>query len=214
MQATCLPKDQKKCLEKKLPRSRIRIDPEAAASKFKTFSETQSGLSLIRICWYDGTSAGPPRQQTAIAEVPNLKIRLGHINRAGQQKGVDSLIVTDLIALARNRAMAEYVLLSGDEDLRVGVQSAQEYGVRVHLLGIKPSHGSQSSFLLQEADITHEWTRFDLKDFLSEEPTESFIPDEKSLESVARFVADSIPADRIRELVQQIAETRLRPSGY
>lgn len=42
-------------------------------------------------------------------------------------------------------------------DLRVGVQQAQEYGVRVHLLDIKPARGSQSIFLLQEADTIHEW---------------------------------------------------------
>jgi uncharacterized LabA/DUF88 family protein len=49
------------------------------------------------------------------------KVRLGFVNRAGEQKGVDSLIVTDMISPARNRAMADAVLRSGDEDLRVGV---------------------------------------------------------------------------------------------
>jgi hypothetical protein len=76
------------------------------------------------------------------------------------------LIVTDMIALARNRAMSDAVLLSGDEDLRVGVQQAQEFGVRVHLLGVRPSRGSQSLFLMQEADTTHEWGPDDLKPFL------------------------------------------------
>ena len=75
-----------------------------------------------------------------------------------------------MITLARNRAMAECVLLSGDEDLRVGVQQAQEYGVRVHLLGIKPARGSQSLFLLQEADATHEWEASDLRSFMQCDP--------------------------------------------
>jgi hypothetical protein len=92
------------------------------------------------------------------------------VNSVGEQKGVDSLIVTDMIALARNHAMSEAVLLSGDEDLRVGVQQAQEFGVRVHLLGIRPSRGSQSLFLLQEADSTHEWSPDDLAPFLSCKP--------------------------------------------
>ena len=48
--------------------------------------------------------------------------------------------------------MAACVLLSGDEGLRVGVQQAQEYRIRVHLLGIRPSRGSQSVFLREEAD--------------------------------------------------------------
>ena len=51
------------------------------------------------------------------------------MNSSGPAKGVDSLIVTDMITLARNGAMSDAVLLSGDEDLRVGVQQAQEFGV-------------------------------------------------------------------------------------
>ena len=47
-----------------------------------------------------------------------MKVRLGFVNSLGQQKGVDSLIVTDMLTLARNRAVAECVLLSGDEDLK------------------------------------------------------------------------------------------------
>ena len=65
-----------------------------------------------------------------------MKLRLGQLNSEGQQKGVDSLIVTDLIELARNKAISDAVVLTGDEDIRVGVQIAQSLGVRVHLLGI------------------------------------------------------------------------------
>lgn len=65
-----------------------------------------------------------------------MKVRLGFVNSVGEQKGVDSLIVTDMIALARNRAISDAVLMSGDEDLRVGVQQAQELGVRAGCLGI------------------------------------------------------------------------------
>ena len=75
---------------------------------------------------------------------------------SANEKAWNSLIVTDMIALARNRAISDAVLVSGDEDLRVGVQQAQEFGVRVYLVGIKPSRGNQSLFLLQEADTTHE----------------------------------------------------------
>ena len=89
------------------------------------------------------------------------------MNSVGEQKGVDWLIVTDMIALARNGAVSDAVLISGDEDLRVGVQQAQEFGVRVHLIGIKPSRGSQSLFLLQESDTTHEWSEDEIAGFLS-----------------------------------------------
>lgn len=66
--------------------------------------------------------------------------------------------------------MSDAVLVSGDEDLRVGVQQAQEFGVRVHLIGIKPSRGSQSLFLLQEADTTHEWSVEEVSRFLECKP--------------------------------------------
>ena len=73
------------------------------------------------------------------------------------QKGVDSLIVTDLIELARNRAITDALILSGDEDIKIGVQVAQTFGVRIHLLGIKPARGSQSLSLMMEAGTCHEW---------------------------------------------------------
>lgn len=118
---------------------------------------------------YDGTSTGPTAQHLTLGHLDNVK-GLGFVNSVGEQKGVDSLIVTDMIALARNRSITNAVLVSGDEDLRVGVQQAQEFGVRVHLVGIKSSRGSQSLFLLQEADTTHEWAEADVSAFLSCKP--------------------------------------------
>jgi hypothetical protein len=106
-------------------------------------------------------------EQEQLGHLDNVKVRLGFINSVGQQKGVDSLIVTDLIELARLGAICDAVLLSGDEDVRVGVQIAQNYGVRIHLLGIAPSRGSQSKSLLQEADTTSEWDATTVGKFLS-----------------------------------------------
>ena len=142
---------------RKLPRSFVTLDHDATIKALTDFAVGISGAELLRIYWYDGTSTGPTSQHLTVAHLPNVKLRLGFVNSVGEQKGVDSLIVTDMIALARNQAVSDAVLLSGDEDLRVGVQQAQEFGVRVHLLGIKPSRGSQSLFLLQESDTTHEW---------------------------------------------------------
>ncbi len=83
-------------------------------------------------------------EQTTLAHHAGLKLRLGTLNNAGEQKGVDSLIVTDLIELARNGAIADAVLISGDEDLRVAVQVAQTFGVRVHVLAVgDPSRNSR-----------------------------------------------------------------------
>lgn len=151
---------------RKLPRADLDFSPEGALRWIESFATSVSGLPLLRVYWYDGSSTGPSAQHLALAHLPGAKLRLGLINRRGEQKGVDSLVVIDLITLARNRAMSDALLVSGDEDLRVGVQQAQEFGVRVHLLGIRPGRGSQSLLLLQEADTTHEWGPSELAGFM------------------------------------------------
>lgn len=80
---------------------------------------------------------------------------------------MDSLIVTDLIDLARNNAISDALLMSGDEDVRIGVEIAQSFGVRAHLLGIAPSRGSQSKQLLFAADTTTEWDSKMVSTFLT-----------------------------------------------
>jgi uncharacterized LabA/DUF88 family protein len=110
-------------------------------------------LPLLRTYWYDATP-GPrlSMEQSALAMLPGVKLRIGVLNSMGRQKGVDSLIVTDIIDLARNRAIADAVLMTGDEDLRVAVQVAQSFGVRVHLLGAGDISRNVSDFLQMEAD--------------------------------------------------------------
>jgi uncharacterized LabA/DUF88 family protein len=115
------------------------------------------GASLLRVYWYDGAlSRRLTLEHASLAHMDYIKLRLGFVTGRGQQKGVDSLIVTDLIDLARNHAITDALVLSGDEDIRIGVQIAQSFGVRVHLVGIIPSRGSQSIQLLQESDTTTE----------------------------------------------------------
>ena len=95
----------------RLARGNIVLDHHAPGAALKGFAERTSGLPLLRIYWYDGTSQGPTPKHLALAYQADMKVRLGVVNSAGQQKGVDSLIVTDMLTLARNRAMAECVLL-------------------------------------------------------------------------------------------------------
>lgn len=153
------------------PRSSLSIDPPKVLSALCAVVEKHApGCPLLRCYWYDGhiASKGPTLDQEQIANLDNIKLRLGFINSAGQQKGVDFLIVTDLIELARLGAICDAVLVSGDEDVRVGVQIAQNYGVRVHLIGITAAAGrNQSKALLQEADTTTVWGTEDVAKFLS-----------------------------------------------
>jgi uncharacterized LabA/DUF88 family protein len=151
----------------KLHRSELHLETDKVVEFMAALADVLTTLPLLRIYWYDGAApTGPTSQQVALAYKKNIKLRLGTINQLGQQKGVDSLIVSDLISLARNRAMADAVLVMGDEDVRVGVQQAQEFGVRVHLVGIEPARENQSGHLMQESDSTHELRRDDLASFL------------------------------------------------
>ena len=212
---------------KKLERRFISLDHQAAINQLTELAEEVSRLPLLRIYWYDGTSTGPTPQHNTLADQPNVKVRLGVVNSMGEQKGVDSLIVTNMITLARNHAMASCVLLSGDEDIRVGVQQAQEFGVRVHLLGVKPARGSQSLFLLREADSSHEWSGDDLNSFLRCEPP-SATPSPPVLRAaadgatklrnvddellpIARQLAEEIPAAELPATVDEIHATNQRP---
>ena len=153
----------------KKPRSQLLLNRDIAINALlDVMIKRALKAPLLRIYWYDGAGfSGPNEQHFGLAYRDDVKLRLGFLNSHGQQKGVDSLIVTDLIDLARNRAISDAVLLSGDEDVRVGVHIAQSYGVRVHLLGISPSRGSQSQLLLQEADTTTEWGKDVVGTFLS-----------------------------------------------
>lgn len=152
----------------KVSRSQLSLNAAEVINQLKTLAQTQSsGRTLLRVYWYDGAKSGPTVEQIALADMNDVKVRLGTINSAGQQKGVDSLLVTDLIDLARNQAISDALVVTGDGDLRIAVQVAQTYGVRVHLVGLEPCSGSQSRLLRQEADTTHEISKSEIAKFLS-----------------------------------------------
>lgn len=150
----------------KLTRSQMRLNEAAIINQLKSMT-SNAAAELLRIYWYDGTRGPMTVEQTTLAEMPDVKMRLGYINGAGQQKGVDSLIVTDLIELARNRAIGDAYLVSGDGDLRVAVQIAQSFGVRTHLITLEPSSSSLNPQLRQEADTRKEISKVDVLKFLS-----------------------------------------------
>jgi uncharacterized LabA/DUF88 family protein len=159
----------------KVVRTRIVLDEARAVGLLSEFAEARLGPgSLLRIYWYD---ASPGKSVNAghirLGQLDNVKMRLGVINAYNEQKGVDSLLIADLIQLAHNRAIDSAVLVSGDEDLRVGVQVAQAYGVRVHLLGLngpKANSPAQSQSLVGEADTRTLWAEDVVASFLSISP--------------------------------------------
>jgi uncharacterized LabA/DUF88 family protein len=97
-----------------------------------------SDKELLRVYWYDGVMAnGFTPQQRSLVNVNDVQFRAGTINGRGQQKGVDSLIVTDLIELTSHHAVCDAVLVTGDSDLAVGIEIAQKRGVRIAVLGVE-----------------------------------------------------------------------------
>lgn len=97
-----------------------------------------TGKELLRVYWYDGVMTnGFTLQQRSLVNVDDVQFRAGTINGRGQQKGVDSLIVTDLIELTSHHAICDAVLVTGDSDLAVGIEVAQKRGVRIAVLGVE-----------------------------------------------------------------------------
>jgi len=113
---------------------------------------------LLRMYWYDAARDRVPTvEQRQIAALPHVKVRLGNLNAAGQQKGVDAQVRQDLEVLARHRAVSDAVLIAGDEDMVSAVEAAQAYGVRVHVWGVEPPYGvNQAERLVWEADTVDE----------------------------------------------------------
>ncbi|HEY9370818.1 NYN domain-containing protein [Streptomyces sp.] len=131
---------------------------------------------LLRVYWYDGARRRihTPEQQ-AIADLPDVKVRLGNLNANNQQKGVDSLIRTDLESLARHRAISDAALVGGDEDLVSAVEAAQGYGARVHLWGIEAAEGrNQAEPLLWEVDSRRTFDLDFCRPFVTRRPVTTY----------------------------------------
>ncbi|WP_018654479.1 NYN domain-containing protein [Actinomadura flavalba] len=113
----------------------------------------RTGIPLLRCYWYEATVEGRRApEHEALADLPGLKLRLGRI-RPGRREGVDGEIHRDLMTLARNGALADAVVVSGDEDLAQVVADAQDLGVRVTIVHVAvDGNWTISRVLRQECD--------------------------------------------------------------
>ena len=151
-------------------RDRFALDVAGFNSMLRDLARERCGLGVLRSYWYDGARDSiRTAAHQEIAALPYLKLRLGRINDRGQQKGVDALVYRDLMTLARERAVSDAFLVSGDEDLCEGVRVAQDQGVRVAIVGISPSsgRGNQSRELVFEADEVVTLSRKDIEPFFT-----------------------------------------------
>jgi uncharacterized LabA/DUF88 family protein len=139
-------------------RREFRVATEPLIGALLARADRTTPGQLLRMYWYDAARDRVPTvEQRQIAALPNVKVRLGNLNSAGQQKGVDAQLRQDLELLARHRAVSDVVLIAGDEDMVPAVEAAQAYGVRVHVWGVEPPYGvNQAERLVWEADTVEQ----------------------------------------------------------
>ncbi|MEO6019652.1 MAG: NYN domain-containing protein [Knoellia sp.] len=126
-------------------RSGIEVDYAGLIAGLVQQVEADSGLPLLRVNWYDsGSRSGgqPDFHQDQIGLLPRIKLRLGRLSYAGEQKGVDVRLGLDLALQGRARVADVVYLVSGDDDLTEAVEEAQSAGVQVVLLSV-PRHDGQ-----------------------------------------------------------------------
>ncbi|MEV1008904.1 NYN domain-containing protein [Streptomyces sp. NPDC049881] len=139
-------------------RPRISVDHAALIHGLRERAEADTGRDLLRIYWFDGAPDRVPQpEHRRLRVMPRVTVRLGALTRSDgrwAQKGVDAAMHAELTELARNRACADIVLVTGDGDLLPGLMSAKEHGVAVHLWAVQAADGdyNQSEDLVAEAD--------------------------------------------------------------
>ncbi|MDT0445033.1 NYN domain-containing protein [Streptomyces johnsoniae] len=139
-------------------RPRITVDHAALIQGLRERAEADTGRPLLRIYWFDGAPDRVPQpEHRRLRVMPRVTVRLGALTRSDgrwAQKGVDAAMHAELTELARNRACADIVLVTGDGDLLPGLMSAKEHGVAVHLWAVQAADGdyNQSEDLVAEAD--------------------------------------------------------------
>lgn len=191
------------------PRRQLSItDCTALFGSLAQFAESVSqGRQLLRVYWFDGLLSGRrTADQLRIEECANVKVRYGLVNSQKQQKEVDTMIVTDLVDLARSHSICDAVLISGDGDIRIGVAIAQGFGVRVHLLAIGPvGSNSMSPDLFRECDTRHDWDKDSVASFLKVENDSAEVASPPSLQMGTNGSHISVKTDEISEFAAQAA---------
>lgn len=137
-------------------RSQLEIDLPEVVRVLHRMSVNQLDQPVHRQNWYDGIpDSGPHRYQRALRSEPGVQLRAGQLIEWGSrrtQKGVDTLLVADMVKAALTGTCSDIILVSGDADMIPGVVEAVAAGVRVHLYGF--GWDSMSSNLRFACDST------------------------------------------------------------
>jgi uncharacterized LabA/DUF88 family protein len=172
-------------------RREFRVAAEPLIGALLARADRATPGELLRMYWYDAARDRVHTvEQRQIAALPHVKVRLGNLNSAGQQKGVDAQLRQDLEVLARHRAVTDVVLIAGDEDMVPAVEAAQAYGVRVHVWGVEPPYGvNQAERLVWEADTVDQLDAEFCRPYVEVEPAAA----EESVEPEPREDKPAVP---------------------
>ena len=153
-------------------RSNVKIDYRDLIHMIKSFSKKMANeRELLRVYWYDAApDRVPTKEHQKINVLPEVKTRIGHLTANGVQKNVDTMLLLDLNALARQNSIATAVILGGDGDFVEGVATAQSFGVKVYIMAIGSDGNSLSPELRAEADDVLLLGRSDLSKYFTPPP--------------------------------------------
>jgi len=198
-------------------RSRIAVDHAELIGLLRERAEAETGLPLLRIYWFDAApDRRPMPDHRRLRVMPRVTVRLGALTRADGrmvQKGVDAAMHAELSELARNRACADVVLVTGDGDLLPGMTAAKDYGVAVHLWAVQAADGdfNQSEDLVAEADerrvLDREWITRSIR---AKEPPAPCAPADPRPD-IAKILSAPRPVDPAADRPAALAE---HPAGH
>jgi hypothetical protein len=127
----------------------------------------RTGHPVLRCYWYEASDDGVrTAAHERLAEIPGLKLRLRRA-RQGRRDGIEADLKRDLIALARNRAISDVLIVTGDEYVTDTVAEAQDHGVRVAIANVTAAgRRTVGASLRQECDDLVELPVASLRPFL------------------------------------------------
>lgn len=192
-------------------RSQVQVNfPTLHASMLNEIKAQLPDGDLLRVYWYDGPGlSGKTAEHHSIDQLDDFKLRLGTRNGVGQQKGVDGLIIADLISLTQQKSITHALLVSGDADITPGVIAAQSMGLRVHLLSLGAS-AATSPVLSAEVDLKRAWDITEVQKFAA--PTVHAAPVAPVPAANAAILAASVPQSMAA--IAQAAETQIRSGPH
>ncbi len=134
-------------------REQVSWDFDGLLKLLGELAREHAGMPLLRCYWYESTVEGRRGpEHEALADLPGLKLRLGR-SRPGRRDGADTELHRDLMTLSRNQAIADAIVISGDEDLVSVLSDAQDLGVRVTVVHVAvDGNWTISRLLRQECD--------------------------------------------------------------